>query len=613
MMETIQIGEISIQVTRKAIKLVRLAVHPPTHDENFGEAMKTKKRILYAEANYQAIVRDNGYFVDKTDYIPKLEAIKNPVFLRPRRFGKSLLCTLLESYYSILFKDQFDELFGHTWIGQNPTPLHNSFFVLHLDFSVIETGEMVVMEKSFDRTCNLKLRTMIGKNPSWFKNEVIINFEDAATANLQKAIDYILFHDLPPLYIIIDEYDNFANQLITGHKDHLYKQLMTDEGFLKTFFKLMKEGRKTESIYNVFITGVLPITIDELASGFNIANFITLHPTFENMLGFTQTEVDRLLDNIYHDYNIDPTTRNQVEEVIRNQYNGYHFVNPDGEAVYNATILYYFLNWFCEFKTIPEYLTDLNLKTDLMWVRRITGSNPDNTKEFVDRLLLHGNIEFDKTFLISKFNMSQFFEKGFYPISFFYLGMLTRENRFMMKLPNLNMRRIFVEYFNELHQIDVSTGYSDMMQQFVNDLDLQALFGGYWKAYISQLPEAVFQQVNENFYRTTFYELCSRHLSPWFTWNVERSYPKGRTDLEFVGKYNECFAGIRMVIEFKYISNAVFEKFKTPIDDFNLLEADTEQIAGYVEGLKQEYPEAKISQHVIYCFGNQGYRVFDIT
>ena len=191
--------------------------------------------------------------------------------------------------------------------------------------------------------------------------------------------------------------------------------------------------------------------------------------------------------------------------------------------------------------------------------------------------------------------------------------MLTRENRFMMNLPNLNMRTIFVEYFNELHRIDVSTGYSDMMQRFVNDLDLKALFGGYWKAYVSQLPEAVFQQVNENFYRTTFYELCSRHLSPWFTWNVERSYPKGRTDLEFVGKYNECFAGIRMVIEFKYFSNTGFEKLKTAIDDFELQKDDTEQIAGYVEGLKQEYPEAKISQHVIYCFGNQGYRVFDVT
>ena len=419
-----------------------------------------KKRILYAEANYEAIVRENGYFVDKTAYIAKLESVKNPVFLRPRRFGKSLLCTMLESYYSILFRDRFDVLFGHTWIGQNPTPLHNSFFVLHLDFSTVETGEMAVMEESFDLDCNLKIKTMVGQSKDWFKNRVKINPEKSAAANLKKVIDDIRFNNLPPLYIIIDEYDNFANQLITGHKDHLYKQLMADEGFLKTFFKLLKEGRKTGAIYNVFITGVLPVTIDELASGFNIADFITLEPDFENMLGFTQAEVDHLLNEIYEEYQFNPSTRSETDALIKSNYDGYHFVNPDGEAVYNSTILIYFLKYFTRYGTYPEYLTDLNLKTDLMWVRRITGSNPDNTKEFVDRLLLYGNIEFDRTFLISKFNMSQFFEKGFYPISFFYLGMLTRESRFMMRLPNLNMRTIFVEYFNELHRIDVSTGYA---------------------------------------------------------------------------------------------------------------------------------------------------------
>ena len=572
-----------------------------------------KKRVLYAEANYQAIVRRNGYLVDKTAYIESLEQIDNPVFLRPRRFGKSLLCTMLESYYSILFKDQFDELFGHTWIGKNPTPLHNTFFVLHLDFSTVETGEMGVMERSFDLTVNLELRSLLVKNRAWFKDNVVLDSEEGAVAGLKKALKYVQDNSLPAIYIIIDEYDNFANQLITGHKDHLYKQLMADEGFLKTFFKLLKEGRKTGAIHNVFITGVLPITIDELASGFNISRFITLEPAFENMLGFTQAEVDRLLDDIYEDYQFDPSTRAETDAVIKSNYNGYHFVNPEGEPVYNATILMYFLDYFTRYGEYPEYLTDLNLKTDLMWVRRITGSNPENTREFVDRLLLHGNIDFDKTFLISKFNMSQFFEKGFFPVSFFYLGMLTREDRFMLKLPNLNMRKIFVEYFNELHHIDVSTRYAVMMQTFVNDLNLQALFGGYWKEYVSQLPEAIFQQVNENFYRTTFYELCSRHLSPWFTWNVERSYPKGRTDLEFVGKFSECFAGVRLVIEFKYVSNAAFKKLKTTIDDFTLRAEDTEQITGYVEGLREEYPEAKVTRHVIYCFGNQGYRVFDVS
>jgi hypothetical protein len=151
-----------------------------------------------------------------------------------------------------------------------------------------------------------------------------------------------------------------------------------------------------------------------------------------------------------------------------------------------------------------------------------------------------------------------------------------------------------------------------MMQGFLNTLNLHQLFADYWELYVSQLPEAIFQQVNENFYRTTFFELCSRHLSKWFTWNVERSYPQGRTDLEFVGKYHEKFAGVRMVIEFKYFSNAELRKMKTSIKKFSLRKEDTLQIAGYAQGLKQEYPEAKITQHVIYCFGNKGFKVFTL-
>ena len=572
-----------------------------------------KKRVLYANANYEEMVSDNGYFVDKTSYIEKLETVKNPVFLRPRRFGKSLWCRILECYYNINQKDDFERLFGHTWIGQNPTRLRNSFFVLHLDFSVVDpTGDISDIEKSFNHICNTELQSIVRRYAGWFLDKVTVSHENQAAQNLKDILRIISGSDLPRLYVIIDEYDNFANQLIVAHKDRIYRELTRDDSFLKTFFKTLKEGRKTGAVANVFITGVLPITMDDLASGFNIARFITLNPQFEYLLGFTQPETDRLLDEIYRDYDLNPSTRREVDEIIRTQYNGYRFVNPRGEAIYNPTILMNFLVELCENRVIPEFLTDMNLRTDLSWVRRITGANPQNTEEFVDRLTTENVISYDNTFLTSKFNMFQFFEKGFYPVSFFYLGMLTRHDDFYLKLPNLNMRQIFVEYFNEIHRIDVSTKYAEMMQGFVNTPNLPQLFADYWKLYVSQLPEAVFRQVNENFYRTTFFELCSRYLSRWFTFNVERSYPQGRSDLEFVGKYHEQFAGMRIVIEFKYFSNAELRKMKSSVKKFRLRKEDTLQIAGYVAGLKQEYPEAKISQYVIYCFGNQGYRVFNV-
>ncbi len=406
-----------------------------------------KKRVSYGVADYEELVRDNGYFVDKTMYIEKLEQVKNPVFLRPRRFGKSLLCRILECYYNILQKDEFDGLFGHTWIGRHPTPLRNSFFVLHLDFSTIDpSGKLEKIENDFNTTCNLCMETILYLYRQWFQDETGIITGETASSNLKRILNIIRKRSLPRLYVIIDEYDNFANQLIVSHKDCLYNDLMAEEGFFKTFFKTLKEGRKTGVIANVFITGVLPVIIDDLSSGFNIAGFITLDPRFENMLGFTRAEVHSLLDEIYHDYKIDPATRRDVETVIKTQYNGYNFITPDSEPLYNSTILMYFLDYFCIHRSIPEYLTDLNLKTDISWVRRITGANPENTEEFVNRLTALNTIPYDKNSLISKFNMSRFFEKGFYLISFYYLGMLTKQDDFFLKLPNLNMRKIFVEY-----------------------------------------------------------------------------------------------------------------------------------------------------------------------
>ena len=573
-----------------------------------------KRRVLYSEANYAAMVRDHGYFVDKTAYVAQLESVRNPVFLRPRRFGKSLLCSILRYYYDRNYADQFAQLFGHTWLGQHPTGQQNQYIILGLNFSTIVTGPTIdAIENSFKSQCNYILDSLRYEYAPLLDDLPPLPQDAPVSDNLRKLLVHLRTRRLPSLYIVIDEYDNFSNQLIINHKDELYRQLTADEGFFKTFFKTLKEGRETNTITNVFITGVLPILIDELASGFNIATILTLRSEFEAMLGFTQSEVDQLLDEVYQDYALAPSTRPEIATMIKNHYNGYHFATTQGEALYNSTILMYFLDYFTIHKEPPEFLTDLNLRTDLMWIRRLTSAHPGDTEAFVEALTSENQIAYDKNFLTTKFNMFQFFTPGFYPISFFYLGMLTRQDDFFLKLPNLNLRQIFIEYFNEIHRIDVSTRYAEMMQSFVNQPNLEHLFAGYWREYVSQLPEAVFTRMNENFYRITFYELCSRYLSRWFTWNLERSYPAGKSDLEFVGKYHEKFAGLRWVIEFKYYSNTEFRKLNTTVEAFTLQPEDIAQIQGYTTDLRREYPEAAITQFVIYCFGNAGFRVFQIA
>ncbi len=405
------------------------------------------KRVIYGESNYAALVRKQGYFVDKTPYIAQLEMVENPVFLRPRRFGKSMFCSLLRHYYDLNYDDQFEELFGKTWIGQQPTPNHNQHLVLFLNFSVVEVGTTIKeIESSFRRHCNSTLGLLRTEYAALLSEMPEMGLNDPVSDNLHHLLSYVAKNQLPSVYVIIDEYDNFANQLITSNRDSLYYELTAADGFLKSFFKTLKAGRESGAIANIFVTGVLPITIDELASAFNIATFLTLEPGFEAMVGFTQSEVDHLLDEIYHDQGLDLTTRSEVNAVIKNNYDGYRFVDPNGMPLYNSTILIYFLRYFTQYKEFPRRLIDLNLKVDLSWVRRLTASNPQLTEAFVDQLTLHNRIAYDDVFLIEKFDMFQFFNASFFPISFFYLGMLTKEDDFHLCLPNLTMRQMFVEW-----------------------------------------------------------------------------------------------------------------------------------------------------------------------
>ena len=579
---------------------------------------ETKRQILYGEANYKILVEEDGYYVDKTSYIRLLERYKRPVFLRPRRFGKSLWCTTLSYYYDINEEDNFEELFGHTSIGKDPTREHNSYMVLSLDFSIIEPwGDINEIRGRFNDICNSSLNFLVRKYKKYFKGVVEIDRNRDASINLNEILREIVLSGLPKLYIIIDEYDNFTNQLITSHKDSLYKEITGDDSFLKGFFKLLKSGMKEGAIARTFITGVLPITIDDLSSGYNIAQFITLEKKFETMLGFTQDEMNDLLDAIYEEHGIDPATRKIVMETIKNNYNGYHIVDPFGESVYNSTIAMFFLEKFVDTKEIPDFLIDVNLKTDISWVKRLTNSNPERTEELVNELLIENRINYTSTYLVEKFSMSQFFEKTFYPISFYYLGMLTKEDEQYMCLPNLNMKSIFTDYFNDIHKIDVTTNYAEIMRSFIEHPDIPQLFAGYWRYHISQLPESIFQKVNENFYRTTFFDLCRQHLSAYFTWAVEKSRSTGRTDLEFVGKYHTKMADIRYLLEFKYYSNAKWNKIKASIpggniDGFQATQTDIKQINDYQTEWKQEHPEANNKSFLKYCFGNQGFKVIPI-
>ncbi|MEM7538738.1 MAG: PD-(D/E)XK nuclease domain-containing protein [Chloroflexota bacterium] len=174
------------------------------------------------------------------------------------------------------------------------------------------------------------------------------------------------------------------------------------------------------------------------------------------------------------------------------------------------------------------------------------------------------------------------------------------------------MHQIFIEYFNKLHGVNISNPYKEAVEAFLRQPSFEAFFRCYWENYILKLPETIFAQVNENFYRTTFYELCTRHFPPWFLLNVETSYPKGKSDLEFIGKNEQQFAGMHWILEFKYYSKTKMREKDVDLQTFEALGDDIAQVQGYGEGLRQKSSDADLSMFLVYCFANEGFRVFPV-
>lgn len=559
--------------------------------------------------NYAKLREDGYYFVDKSCYIAELEKYQAPVFLRPRRFGKSLFCTMLDYYYDLNETDRFESLFGDTWIGQHPTGRQNSYMILHLDFSIVPVAEnMQGLEKNFANVIAPYLEGFVQTYKRYMEG---FEFRDDTNpvVMLSNILEHVQRNKLPQVYIIIDEYDNFTNQLITTFKDSLYSELTTGDSFLRTFFKVIKEGFKSQAIGGIFITGVLPITIDDLTSGFNIAQMVTLQPALVNMLGFTYEETEAYLQTIFDSYGFDKKLLSEVRMLIRNNYDGYRFL-PGASPIYNSTILTYFFNDFTiNNGTIPDELIDENLRTDLSWIKRLT-LGEEKAKEMLHQLVYEGTLSYTREMLKSKFTRQQFFQKEFYPISLYYLGMTTLADNFDMVLPNNTMRTIFVDYYNTLNDLrGTADKYIGFFKQFMTDLSIETLFEGYYRVYLGQFAAQSFDKINENFIRNTFYELCNRYLSSEFLFALEQNYPSGRADWEITGRPGTAYHKNKQIVEFKY--------FRTKEAKHILaLEApykeDVEQVDQYAADAQELLPEFRIRKFVVYVAANKGYRLWEV-
>ena len=312
------------------------------------------KKIPYDIWNYRKLQEEGYVYVDKTMYLEKLEDVGSTlVYLRPGRFGKTLFTSMMYYYYDINSKDLFETLFKDTYVYKNPTKLKNKYYVLKLDFSNIETYNKD--EFSLGNEFTDKVRDAI----TYFNNYYKVNFEIDSTLSSNMLIrKFILYFNSlnfqEKLYILIDEYDNFTNAILEGSGDR-FKSLVGNEGIVKNFYSTIKEYVGLGIVDRVFITGICPITLDSMTTGFNIATDISRDIRFTTMIGLTHDEVKELTKEI------DKEKRDNIYKLMLDNYDGYLFNKDQEFRSFNATLVMYFLKNYYDFNKIPDSLIDVNI------------------------------------------------------------------------------------------------------------------------------------------------------------------------------------------------------------------------------------------------------------
>src|SRR6056297_3034953 len=404
-----------------------------------------KKRIPYGIGDFESIRKENYYYIDKTKIIEELEKHRYPFFIRPRRFGKSLLVSILEDYYDIEKKDQFDELFKGLYIHENPTKEKNTYLVLRLDFSGIETDRgKAALYRSFTDNVKQYALKFADKYQPYLKRSI---YEDIKTAKdptqLIKTITTALGQNNQKAYFLIDEYDNFANDLIGANEDALYYEILSKTGFVRTFYEAIKSGAQEGAIARIFITGVSPIMLDDLTSGFNIAKNITLDKEFNNSLGFTQAEVEVMLDY----YNVLGEQEKQTAlDDMKQYYNGYLFHPQAKERLYNPDMVLHFMDSYKD-GAYPDVMIDMNVKTDYSKIQRLINEDRLQEASKIEQILEEEEII---TKLVRMFPLEAITNKDELISLMFYMGMLTIDEPIManvkLRVPNLVIKEIYWEY-----------------------------------------------------------------------------------------------------------------------------------------------------------------------
>ncbi len=457
--------------------------------------MKKIKKIPYGESDFKKIQNDNYYYIDKTEYIELVEESPSFLFLiRPRRFGKSLFLSILESYYDIYYKDEFETIFKNTYIGAKPTEERNKYLIMKFNFAEVDP----VIEKvknSFELHCENVYFKFFNKYESFFtKNQIKrVTNQSGGIAKLSVLFRIVELNKLK-IYLIIDEYDNFTNSILANSTQNYEDITHERTGFFKHFFNVIKAGTTATDapISKIFITGVSPITLDDVTSG-GIGHNITTDLMFNEIIGFTETEVRKMLlyyqkaGKITEDINI-------ILEFMKKWYNNYKFSRNAKHSLFNSTMVLNFIVRFMNENDFPIQLLDDNTKIDYTKLRHLLildkklNGNFSVLKEIVENNTIISKIN-------NSFSIKDMSKRDNFVSLLYYFGLITiigyKRDKYVLRIPNEAIKDFFTNYIKDgfeeakIFKLDIYK-YNDLMSDMAYD--------GKWKDVFLFLSAAVKEQ-----------------------------------------------------------------------------------------------------------------------
>ena len=445
------------------------------------------KLVPYGVADFATVIEQNLYYVDKTMFIPELEKQpRNLFFIRPRRFGKSIFLSMLYSYYDCTQSHKFQSLFGNLWIGQHPTPLQGKYQVLFLDFSQI-TGNIDKLETKFNSYLSINLDAFVRQYSEYYQAEMeeILAQEDFEEKMelIFKAAKAHQYH----LYLIIDEYDNFTNVILNERGEKVYHAITHADGFYRDVFKKFKGNFE-----RIFMMGVSPVTLDDVTSGFNIGWNISIKPEFDEMLGFSTTDVVKMF-TYYKEHGSIPAD-SDIDAIVNDMkpwYDNYCFAKQalkKKTRMFNCDMVLYYLSNYMDYGCSPRQMIDPNTRIDYGKMKKLLQFDKlDGERKGIIRKIAEE--EQIVTQLYESFSAYQILKAEIFPSLLFYYGMLTikgtRGSKLILGIPNNNVRKQYYGYLEEEYQ---AKAYVDVNQ--LTDYYYDMAYDGKWEEGLRFMADA---------------------------------------------------------------------------------------------------------------------------